>query len=231
MYAVGYDGQVAHWDGLSWSLIDLGLTFTFMSVWGSGPADVYVGAPSGLLLHWDGSSWAFFDSGSPDSIRSLWGTGSDDVFIGGANGMVQHLGHPLPALKGGSCARPIPIYCESSITSANYGKPSVFASYPSCSGGRAGTGGEMFYRLHNAVTGQVQINLTPVSGDLDLVVVRADGSGACDTSQCLGASATGAAVEQVTIPNALTDDVYYIIVDGFAGAESGYTLDVQCTRQ
>ena len=230
VHAVGTNGTLVHWDGSAWSEIDLGLGLRFWAVWGSGPDDVYIGGEGGILMRWDGSSWTRMSLGTSDAVRAIWGVAPDDIWVGGDNAMTLHLPHVLPALKGGACDRAIPIYCNTSVTGANYGKPSVFGSYPACVGARPDTGGDVFYRLHNAVTCQVTVNLTPASGGLDLMVVRADGNGGCDVGQCLGASATGGA-EQVVISGALTDETYYIIVDGFAGAQSGYTLDVQCTRQ
>jgi hypothetical protein len=38
-------------------------------------------------------------------------------------------------------------------------------------------------------------------------------------------------VEQVTLANATTDDLYYFVIDGFDGATSGYSLEVICTKE
>jgi hypothetical protein len=60
-----------------------------------------------------------------------------------------------------------------------------------------------------------------MSGDLDLFVLDA-GNGSCDPANC---SEYG---NSNTTFTAVPGQSYYLVVDGFAGAISDYTLEVTC---
>jgi hypothetical protein len=68
-----------------------------LSVWGSGPSDVYaVGGPLGndgfeaVAIHYDGSSWEQLDPGGADSFWWVGGSGADDVWMVGEKGRITH---------------------------------------------------------------------------------------------------------------------------------------------
>jgi hypothetical protein len=92
-WAVGFGGQIVHWDGRAWTLADEDLTAgspTFGSgpataVWGSGPDDVWT-VESGVSLHWDGRMWTKPASGPAGNVYGLWGSGPDDVWGVGTDG-------------------------------------------------------------------------------------------------------------------------------------------------
>jgi hypothetical protein len=93
VYAVG-GATIDHWDGATWSPVDLppvsGLGWA--GVWGSGPNDVFVvaggyktdvGTP---VAHWDGAKWSAVSIGDPSSkplLDGIWGTGPGDVYAYG----------------------------------------------------------------------------------------------------------------------------------------------------
>jgi hypothetical protein len=56
--------------------------------------------------------------------------------------------------------------------------------------------------------------------------------GTCDTAQCVAVSqAEGSgAVEEVTL-DVTQGEVCYLVVDGYAGALAGYTIEVACDKQ
>jgi hypothetical protein len=63
------------------------------------------------------------------------------------------------------------------------------------------------------------------------VVVGALGDGRCDVAQCVGASQqSGTALEEVTFA-ATQGATYYLVVDGYDGAVSGYSLEIDCAKQ
>ena len=177
------------------------------------------------------------DRGKPDSLalrrrnlEAVWGSGPDDVWAVGQNGTIVHLQADLPAPFGGDCEKPLAIYCASTLHGSNAGGPANLSSY-SC-GTADDLGQEVYYRLENPVTGTLTVTMTPVEGDLDLIVVGADGVGACDVAgQCLGSSQLGGTAEEQITLNVTQGETYYFIVDGFGSAVSAYTIDVSCTKQ
>ena len=163
-------------------------------------------------------------------MRGVWGASGTDVFAVGENGTILNLKANLPVPVGGPCARPVSIYCETTLFGNNLGRPAAFDSY-AC-GSRDDTGQEVYYKLHNPVTGQLTVRLTPYEEDLDLIVVGANAQTGCDpVGQCLAASQTiDTAMEEVTL-NVIAGQTYYFIVDGYAGAESDYTIEVDCRKE
>ena len=232
VYAVG-EKAVNHYNGYLWSPMNMGSIslsdVTLEDVWGSSGTDVY--AVGDTILHYDGTSWSKLTSGTTDFLTTVWGSSRRDVFVGGWYGELRHLTSDLPTQEGGSCPRPVTIYCQSTLFGSNVNQPSNYSNY-SCAG-RNDTGQEVYYRLHNPVYGQATVRLTPREADLDLIVVGADGTGGCDPAgQCLGSSQTNGAtaLEQVTFDIA-PGETYYFIVDGYSGALSGYTIEVDCVKQ
>jgi len=76
IFAVGYSGTIAHWDGSIWSLMENpaedyeGIT----GIWGSSSSNVYAVSmnPQGYVLHYDGSSWSKQNI-SPYFLQDIWG--------------------------------------------------------------------------------------------------------------------------------------------------------------
>jgi hypothetical protein len=131
---------------------------------------------------------------------------------------------------GGACTAPIATYCEATLHGATYGSANQFASYPCATGTLSG--GEVYYKLENPVSGTVTVKLTNREADLDLIVVGADAIGGCDpTDECLAASQTAGSggVEQVTL-SSVQGETYYLIVDSPTGAAGAFTLDIACDK-
>jgi hypothetical protein len=92
-YAGGVGGLLMKYDGRSWTR---DATFVHsqhevVSIWGSGPADVYVITQQGELWHWDGAAWTETRSALPDTTGQLTdidGTSSTDVYAVSIDGAV-----------------------------------------------------------------------------------------------------------------------------------------------
>jgi hypothetical protein len=76
---------------------DKGLDGALLSVWGSGPDDVYaVGGPLGnsgfeaLVVHYDGKGWSRLAPGGADSFWWVHGSGPSDVWMVGDKGRITH---------------------------------------------------------------------------------------------------------------------------------------------
>jgi hypothetical protein len=95
VWAAGVTGNMAHWDGSSWSCCvfesDAGAPnpATIYGLWGSAANDLWAVGDS--LRHWDGASWT--DSAIPGNAGTLygvWGSGAADVWAVGSGGHVVH---------------------------------------------------------------------------------------------------------------------------------------------
>lgn len=63
-------------------------SYLLMSVWGTGPQDVFVVGQPGVILHYDGA-WAL--TTVPDTtLTAVWGASSVDVYACGHNGAIWH---------------------------------------------------------------------------------------------------------------------------------------------
>jgi hypothetical protein len=80
-----------HWDGATWSEVDLGGPATLRDVWGSAADDVWVLTADDVVLHFDGSSWSQ-DTPSASTLQEGCANASDDVWMRGASGLFHHDG-------------------------------------------------------------------------------------------------------------------------------------------
>jgi hypothetical protein len=79
-------GPTHHFDGNSWSTKQTGSDSGVISIWGSGPNDVWALGGDGTILHYVGSSWT---TGVPSTqANALFGTSANDVWAVGAD--VRH---------------------------------------------------------------------------------------------------------------------------------------------
>ncbi|HZF50090.1 MAG TPA: DUF4215 domain-containing protein, partial [Polyangiaceae bacterium] len=74
----------------NWQLHDSGTSEDFVSVWGSGPNDVFAVGDSGTILHYDGQSWRSVDAKTSENLGGVWGSGPNDVFAVGDSGTIVH---------------------------------------------------------------------------------------------------------------------------------------------
>ena len=125
---------------------------------------------------------------------------------------------------GGSCTAPgRTIACGGSDTARNDGSGSsnVLDGY-ACVDWEE-TGPEMVYTFNPGASRQVSASLSHMTGDLDLFVLSASGGGACNGADCLEADDTRVSF------NAQAGSTYYLVVDGYLGDISNYTLKVTCS--
>jgi len=93
VWAVGPGGNVAHFDGQSWSVVDVGLkdvdSSTLFAVTGTGPADVWAVGRLGMVAHYDGVSWTTGPTAGVVDLNSVWEPAPGDVWAVGATGALQ----------------------------------------------------------------------------------------------------------------------------------------------
>ncbi len=88
VWAVG-DG-IIHYDGATWSLVDLPFQPDLRSVAGTGPDDVFAAGDVGMLMHWDGNSWVEVRTGTTENITGVWPF-PEAVYLALANGTLMRL--------------------------------------------------------------------------------------------------------------------------------------------
>ena len=90
------------------------------------------------------------------------------------------------------------------------------------------TGPEYVYVFNVDADGTATVDLTGLTADLDLFVMGADASGGCDPAECsVSSSNSSISDESVTWP-VLAGEVWYVVVDGFQGATSWWSIDLTC---
>ena len=120
------------------------------------------------------------------------------------------------------------VTCDFTTVSGNNGTGSSDVdSWTGCTTGN-NTGPELFYEFSPEVSGDYTFELTGLSADIDLFVVEAAANGNCDTEACLDDSRAGGSNDESIALTLSNDTTYYIVVDGFAGNTSDFTLEVIC---
>jgi hypothetical protein len=215
-----------HWDGSFWSPVSVGSSDT-RALWGFAQNDIFSAVD---IAHWNGAQWSQVINPA-ETVVKLWGATPDDIWGVGPANTIYHWGGSIPQAPAGACVAPTTLYCGANLTGSNTGANRLGSAY-ACAGARADTGGESTYRFDSPINGVVTFTLTPRGADLDLVVLGEKPDGTCNPSVCMAASQTsGTGAEQIMqFPVAKGDDLH-VIVDGFAGATAGYSLQVQCTKQ
>ncbi|MEO6038399.1 MAG: T9SS type A sorting domain-containing protein [Saprospiraceae bacterium] len=124
---------------------------------------------------------------------------------------------------GNSCTNPIELSCSSSNYSGSNNTGNYnYTSYP-FAGSTGMTGPEAYHRLTIVYPALVTFTMTPQTQDLDLFLLSN-----CDNSSGLAYSQNeGTNTEQFSVN--LSPGTYYLLVDGWNGAISNYTLLVSCS--
>ncbi|MBI3032103.1 thioredoxin domain-containing protein [Candidatus Woesearchaeota archaeon] len=93
VFAVGYDGTILHYNGVSWTEMESGTKVQkvhLSGIWGSSSNDVFAVGWDGTILHYDGNTWTEMESGTPYTLFNIWGSSSNDVFAVGWDGTILH---------------------------------------------------------------------------------------------------------------------------------------------
>lgn len=89
VYVVGLF-DVAHWDGSTFSTVELDTFGSAESVFGFAQDDVWLASGSEQLAHFDGSAWEEIEIDATGEPSALWGTASDDIWGVGSAGSISH---------------------------------------------------------------------------------------------------------------------------------------------
>jgi len=124
---------------------------------------------------------------------------------------------------GNSCSTPIELTCGNSHVGSNNTGNYNYTAYP-FPNATGLTGPEAYHRLTITFPVLVTINMTPQTQDLDLYLLST-----CSNANGLGYSQnSNTSPEQIAIN--LNPGTYYVIIDGWDGAISNYTLSISCNQ-
>ncbi len=91
VWGVGTGGAVVHWNGTSWSIVDIGAgTLSLGAIWGLSPTDIWVGAGTGEVFQYDGNQWAQLAAQTGGGVSGIWARAPDDLWIALPQGNVSH---------------------------------------------------------------------------------------------------------------------------------------------
>jgi hypothetical protein len=251
---MGTADGVVHYDGTGWKPMAATGGGGIRVITGTGPDDVF--ALGDVGYHWDGTNWAPFDTGG--EVVGAWASKrglyvnrmgiSDDALVflrscaaketdcadrwdDDCDGLVNCADPDCDGSAacdaGGSCQTAGDLACNASVTDQNATGIARIDDY-AC-GARADTGPEIAYRLTPATSGTVTVTLDGLAVDLDLDVLGGyAATGACDPAACVASSQQpGTTSESVTF-DAIAGQTYYLVVDGYAGAEGSFRLSAMC---
>jgi len=90
VYACGNKGAMFHFDGSSWSFMDMGTGSPITKVWGPDDGTLYAAGHGGNVWTLSGTTWSSMSSGTSQNIYGL-GIFNQSVHLCGANGAVRKL--------------------------------------------------------------------------------------------------------------------------------------------
>lgn len=92
IFAAGFGGEITHWDGKTWSVMESVAIDNIYGLSGSGPNDVYAVGRQGQILHYNGTTWSAQNSGTEAQLNAAWKSAQGEVFVVGRGGTILHSG-------------------------------------------------------------------------------------------------------------------------------------------
>jgi hypothetical protein len=77
---------------LNWTYLPATSQISVLSIWGSGPNDVYIVGSVGMGEHFDGARWTSLETGTGAHLTGVWGSGPNDVYIATNSNALLHSG-------------------------------------------------------------------------------------------------------------------------------------------
>jgi len=153
------------------------------------------------------------------------GAGGSELSEGGAAGADPSGSDAGSGGASDQCAIAIPLACGNHFnhSTLTQGRPNTWSGYSSSQ--RFESGRETLYGFSSPETAQVTVHLRNLHADLDLLLVPR-----CDSISSSKASSTplDLQTEETLEWTSKAGESWYVVVDGYAGAEGDYTLDVDC---
>ena len=174
----------------------------------------------GTILHYLDGLWHSEESPTTESLYDVQMTSNMDGWAVGWDGTIlRYVGTSVPS---GVCEPDWSLSCGGSDKWSNDepGSTDQIDSY-SCSPWTE-TGPEYTYTFIPDVSGEVDVTLTGLSGDLDVFVMDDAGAG-CSATNCIAYG------DETATFDVEAGQTYYLVVDGYYGAISDYTITVNCS--
>jgi len=159
-----------------------------------------------------------------DAFAGVTYTVVADGWDGAASSFTLTTDCPEPQ-GGGDCVPLQALPCNSTVQGSNFGFENNVQDY-SCVNWQT-TGPEVIYTITPANSGNVTIDMTGLTADLDLFVTTAVG-GQCDSNSCITASGNSNADPEQVQFNATGGVTYMVVADGWDGASSNFDLTASC---
>jgi hypothetical protein len=92
VWIVGQNGALIRFDGQEFQEFGIGFARDLISVWGTGPGDVYVvgGRGNGVIARFDGESWTAEDLAPAPGLNGVW-VSEHGVWVAGARGTLREV--------------------------------------------------------------------------------------------------------------------------------------------
>jgi len=111
-----YGSALLRYAGDAWVPQDIPTTTPLLSIWGTGPDNIFAAGAGGNILHYNGTSWSKMTTPPTETLLDVWGFTGGPVFAVGSNGTILRLsggtwtqmpyplsigtsGEPLPTLR------------------------------------------------------------------------------------------------------------------------------------
>lgn len=128
----------------------------------------------------------------------------------------------------GGCHPITTLSCGQTTSSTTVGGATRWPYYGAGCVARNNTGPEAYFRIRRTTAGDIQLNLTGYTGDLDLIVSGKTGGACTPDDSCLASSQLSSGTSESLTLAATANTDYIVIVDGVAGASSAFQLQAVC---
>ena len=93
IFAVGFQGNILHFDGMNWERMPSNTTENLKAVWGTSSNNVYAAGSNGTIIHYDGVDWSKITSFTLDDLLDIWGSAANNIYISGENFLLHFDGN------------------------------------------------------------------------------------------------------------------------------------------
>jgi hypothetical protein len=91
IFAVGDNGLIVHFDGVSWTMMGSPTSNHLHGIWGTAHDNIYAVGANSTIIHFDGSVWRKETYPTVSTqLYGVWGSGPDDIWVVGTSKQRYH---------------------------------------------------------------------------------------------------------------------------------------------